>query len=297
MDMIPLQGGAEGFVPHPGGAVLNTAVALGRIGAQVGLLTGLSEDIFGQQLRAALRVSHVDTRYIVTSKRPTTLAFVHLAGGQARYSFFDENSAGRMLTPQDMPQVSPDVSALFFGGISLASEPCADAYAAVLAQEGQGRLVMMDPNIREGFIADVGRYRTRLDAMIAQTDIIKVSDEDLEWIHPAAVSLQEKVQFILQKGPALVILTRGGAGATGFLRDGTELHVAAEKTTIVDTVGAGDTFNAGVLATFAAHGVLDKPAGGVLPAALVEQALAKGAQLAAVTVSRAGANPPWADEI
>ncbi|WP_171208145.1 MULTISPECIES: carbohydrate kinase [unclassified Ruegeria] len=300
IDMIaePTASGADGFVPHSGGAVFNTAIALGRLGAPVGLLTGLSTDMFGQQLAAALQASHVETSHVIQSDRPTTLAFVQLKDGHASYNFVDENTAGRMLRPEDMPRQLPGaISALYFGGISLACEPCADAYAALLEQHGADRAVMLDPNIRPGFIKDQTRYRTRLNRMIAQADIVKVSDEDLDWIIPGPETLDEKVPLLLQAGPAVVIVTRGAEGATGYLADGRQTSVPVEPVKVVDTVGAGDTFNAGVLAALEEAGHLSKPGLRALPPATLRAALALGAKVAAVTVSRAGANPPWSHEI
>ena len=299
IDMIPTptQAGRDGFVPHAGGAVFNTAVALGRLGVQTGMLTGLSSDMFGQQLTDALNASHVDTSHIVTSARPTTLAFVRLQDGHATYSFFDENSAGRMLQMSDLPEISAEVSSLYFGGISLACEPGASTYAALLEREGKTRSVMMDPNIRPQFIQDIDIYRARLDRMIALADIVKVSDEDLNWMVPYPLSLKEKVEIVLERGASIVVLTRGGEGATGFLSDGTEVNVPALRAEIVDTVGAGDTFNAGVLAKLYELGALQKAKLATLPADALIQALQHGARVASVTVSRAGANPPWSDEI
>jgi fructokinase len=299
IDMIPTptKAGPDGFVPHAGGAVFNTAIALGRLGAQVGMLSGLSSDMFGRQLVDGLKASHVDVSHLVVSDRPTTLAFVRLVGGHATYDFYDENSAGRMITPEDMPALSSEVSALYFGGISLACEPGADAYAELLARNAEGRAVMIDPNIRPGFIKDIERYRQRLDRMLALSDIVKVSDEDLNWINPAPLSLRDKVGELLKKGPSVVILTRGGEGATGYLANGEEVQVPAVKAEIVDTVGAGDTFNAGVLAKMSELGQLHKSALATLAPEVLSEALAYGARVAAVTVSRAGANPPWVEEI
>ncbi|WP_170418744.1 carbohydrate kinase family protein [Ruegeria atlantica] len=299
IDMIaePTVSGSRGFVPHSGGAVFNTAVALGRLGAPVGLLTGLSSDMFGQQLTDALRASHVDASHVIQSDRPTTLAFVQLKDGHATYSFVDENSAGRMLTPEDMPKQLPAVSALYFGGISLACEPCADAYAALLERHGSNRAVMLDPNIRPGFIKDQTRYRTRLNRMIALSDIVKVSDEDLDWIVPGPETLAEKVPLLLQAGPSVVIVTRGSDGASGFLANGSETSVPVKAVKVVDTVGAGDTFNAGVLAELHRAGRLSKANLQTLGVDDLRAALAKGADVAAITVSRAGANPPWAHEL
>ncbi|MFI2765912.1 carbohydrate kinase family protein [Ruegeria faecimaris] len=299
IDMIetPTISGELGFVPHSGGAIFNTAIALGRLDTPVGLLTGLSSDMFGQQLMAALKASHVDSDRVIHSDRPTTLAFVQLKDGQAAYSFVDENSAGRMLTPEDMPTHLPSVSALYLGGISLACEPCADAYAAVLDRFGSERAVMLDPNIRPDFIRDQTRYRTRLNRMIAQADIVKVSDEDLNWIIPGPESLAEKVPLLLQAGPSVVIVTRGSEGAIGYLADGSDVSVPVKKVEVVDTVGAGDTFNAGVLSALDQSGHLTKSELRTLPANALRVALSKGAEVAAVTVARAGANPPWAHEL
>jgi len=299
IDMIaePTTSGHGGFVPHCGGAVFNTAIALGRLGVRTGMLTGLSSDMFGRQLSHSLASSHVDTRHIITSNRPTTLAFVKVVKGQASYTFYDENSAGRMLRPEDMPSLPADVTALYFGGISLACEPGADAYSALAMRHAEGRAVVLDPNIRAGFISDETRYRARLDAMIARTDILKVSDEDLNWILRAQLSLREKAQVLLDKGPALVIVTRGGEGATGFLAEGTEVDVPAQRVQIVDTVGAGDTFNAGVMAKLASQGLLTKAGLASVNTKALKDALVFGTRVAAVTVSRAGANPPWTEEL
>lgn len=299
IDMIPTPTttGRDGFVPHAGGAVFNTSIALGRLGVQTGMLTGLSSDMFGQQLADALRASHVDTSHVITSDRPTTLAFVRLQDGHATYSFYDENSAGRMLGFDDVPEISTEVSSLYFGGISLACEPGASTYAALLEREGSERAVMMDPNIRPQFIKDIDRYRARLDGMLARADIVKVSDEDLNWMVSSPLSLAEKVKAVQKRGPSVVILTRGGEGATGFVADGTEVTVPAQRVEIVDTVGAGDTFNAGVLAKLYELGALQKTKLKSLSPDELRQALEHGARVAAVTVSRAGANPPWAEEI
>ncbi|MGH1415510.1 MAG: carbohydrate kinase family protein [Pelagimonas sp.] len=299
IDMIPTptKDGPDGFVPHTGGAVYNTAVALGRLGCQPAMLTGLSTDMFGQQLKAGLEASKVATNLVVEADRPTTLAFVQLRNGHATYSFYDENSAGRMLELQDMPDVPDDAEMLYFGGISLACEPGADAYADFLARNGASHAVMIDPNIRPGFIQDEARYRARLDKMLGLSDIIKVSDEDLDWIVQGEAGLDEKAAALLQSGASLIIVTKGGDGASGYLADGSQVSVPVTKVQVVDTVGAGDTFNAGVLAKLSELELLSKASLKNMSAEQAETALAFGAKVAAVTVSRAGANSPWAHEL
>ena len=121
IDMLPrtTQAGEEAFAPHAGGAVFNTAVALGRLGAPAGFFSGLSIDFLGERLDRTLTAARVDTRYCVRSPRPTTLAFVQLADGHASYTFYDEGTAGRMISRDDLPAIGDDVTAMLFGAISL----------------------------------------------------------------------------------------------------------------------------------------------------------------------------------
>ena len=179
----------------------------------------------------------------------------------------------------------------------LVFEPGAEAYAALLKREAAARVVMLDPNIRPSFIRDIRRYRDRLDRMIALSDIVKVSDEDLNWIYPGPQSLFEKLDFVRQAGPSVVILTRSGGGATAFLKDGTKVSVPVDRVDVVDTIGAGDTFNAGVLAKLAELGLLIKESLAAIDPDPMREAIRFGAQVAAITVSRAGANPPWRHEV
>src|SRR5690606_38239291 len=207
--------------------------------------SGLSDDLFGARLQAVLRESHVDLSYAVLSNRPTTLAFVKLDNGQADYVFYDENTAGRMLSETDLPPLRDDVEALLFGGISLVSEPCASAYESLMRREARHRVIMLDPNIRPGFIREADRHRERLRRMFALADIVKVSEDDLDWIEPA-VTRTEAIAAILRAGVKLVVLTAGERGARACWHNG-ETEIAAVPVRIADTVGAGDTFNAGIL--------------------------------------------------
>lgn len=298
IDMIPVTNNGEtAFLPKSGGAVFNTAIACGRLGTKTGFITGLSGDLFGKQLEQTLAASQVNTDLAMRSAYPTTLAFVELNDGQASYTFYDENTAGRMLDPASLPAIPDEVEALYFGGISLISEPGADFYAALAMQESERRVIIADPNIRISFITDEPRYRQRLDKIIAHTDILKVSDDDLEWIIPGELSLDEKVQKISAMGPDIVLLTRGSQGALAYRNGEKVAEAAAQRVEVVDTVGAGDTFNAGVIAKLSASGVLNKSAVAQISAEQLTEALQFGARVAAVTVSRAGANPPWADEL
>lgn len=297
IDMLPRKSVAaeDAFAPYAGGAVFNTAIALGRLGAPAGFFSGLSTDLFGKVLEDALTASGVDSSFAARSDRPTTLAFVKLTDGHASYAFYDENTAGRMLAEADLPRLGDEVQALFFGGISLAVEPCGATYEALMAREGGHRATMIDPNIRPSFIRDEARYRARILRMIGLADIVKVSDEDLAWLVGEG-PVADKVQEVRDLGPALVFVTEGAQGVTGHFAGG-EVFVAAHKVEVVDTVGAGDTFNAGALAALHERGVLSRDRIRSITREDIEAAATLGVRAAAVTVGRAGANPPWRSEL
>ncbi len=298
IDMLPREStaGEACFAPYAGGAVFNTAIALGRLGAPSAFFSGVSTDMLGEILADTLTASKVDTQYLARSDRPTTVAFVKLVNGQATYAFYDENTAGRMLSTEQLPNLPADVDTLFFGGISLVNDPAASTYEALQAREAPARVTMIDPNIRPGFIAGKeAEYRARIERMIAAADIVKLSDEDLHWLMGAG-DISALARSIVAKGPKVVFITEGAAGARAVTAT-QDRFVAATKVTVADTVGAGDTFNAGVLAALHEAGALTKAALAALPDAVLDTALSLGSRAAAVTVSRAGANPPWRHEL
>jgi fructokinase len=297
IDMLPRETtlGERGFAPYAGGAVFNTAIALGRLGQSTAFFTGLSEDMMGDILRETLAKSGVDYSLAAVSSRPTTIAFVKLVNGQASYAFYDEGTAGRMITEADLPALGGECEAMHFGAISLIPEPCGGTYEALMAREHKDRVISFDPNIRPGFIKDKQKHLDRVRRMAAMSDVIKFSDEDLDWFgmegdHDTLAS------HWLDVGAKLVVLTRGADGATGYTKR-FKTSVPSERVTVVDTVGAGDTFDAGILASFKMQDLLTKDKIAALTEDQVNKALALGAKAAAVTVSRAGANPPFAHEI
>ena len=293
IDMLPRTStqGEPSFAPYAGGAVMNTAIALGRLGSEAGFLTGLSSDLMGDVLRHTLTASKVDLGLSVVSNRPTTLAFVKLTDGHASYFFYDENTAGRMLTIADMPALPASVTAYFTGGIWLAVEPCGSALEAMLLREAPKRVAMLDPNVRPTFVTDRAAYTARIDRMVAASDIVKMSDEDAEWLYGKVDPLA-----LLEKGPKVVLMTEGAKGATAYTARG-KVSVAAPTITVADTVGAGDTFNAGFLAALDRAGLLSKAAIASLSEDALQGALSLGVRAAAITCSRPGANSPWAHEL
>ncbi|NNU58995.1 carbohydrate kinase family protein [Ochrobactrum soli] len=297
IDMLPREAatGETAFVPFAGGSVFNSAIALGRLGVPTGFFSGISSDFFGEVLRDTLARSNVDYSFAAISDRPTTLAFVRLVDGQARYAFYDENTAGRMLSESDMPFVDESIDAMLFGCISLISEPCGSVYEALMTREAKKRVMFLDPNIRAGFITDREKHLARMKRMIALADIVKLSDEDLNWFGEHG-SHDEIAAEWLKLGPKLIVITKGAHGADAYTAHAT-VRVPGVKVDVVDTVGAGDTVNAGILVSLHNQGLLNKAAIANLNEDQIHAAIALGVRAAAVTVSRAGANPPWAAEM
>jgi fructokinase len=261
------------------------------------MISGISNDFFGQQLTSALADSKVKTHLLVRSDLPTTLAFVRLTSGHATYTFYDENTAGKSVQLDDIPALPSSADCLYFGGISLISDSGGDVYRALAEREASERVIMLDPNIRPGFIIDEKAYRYRLKRMIAVSDIIKVSNEDLDWLVPGGADIAEKVIRLRQPANQLIIVTRGSESCLAFGPVSLLVEEAVQKAEVVDTIGAGDTFNSGLLASLSRQGCLTKAGVANLQVDQVSIALAYGAKVAAVTVSRAGANPPWASDL
>lgn len=297
IDFLPrkLADGASGYQPFVGGGIFNTAIALGRLGMKTGFFSGLSTDFFGDMLRDGLKASKVDLKYVKVWDRPSTLAFVKLTNGQARYSFFDDNSASRMLTKKDLPKFQKSVEALHFGSISIIPEPGGSTIEALIKRDSKRLVTSFDPNIRPSQIKNRRAYLARLNRLIAMTDILKISDEDIEWI-TGKRDYKATAKKWLKAGAKIVVVTKGADGMEGFTaRD----HVVqpAVKVKVADTVGAGDTINAGLLAALKAAKLLDKKKLAAISGDQLAAAMAFAARAAAVTCSRPGADPPWAKEL
>jgi fructokinase len=297
IDLLPRKGadGAAVFQPFVGGSVLNVAVALGRLGAPAGFFSGLSTDFFGEMARKALHDSGVDTRLSIVSERPTTLAFVSLEDGNARYAFFDEGSAGRMITENDLPAIPAVVTALHFGSISLTQEPCGSAYETLMQNERPLRVISLDPNVRPSLIKNREGYLARIERMVGMSDIVKLSREDMEWIAPGA-TFEDFAAAWLKRGASLVSLPSGDEGATAL---GTRraVFVNSVAVEVADTIGAGDTFSAAILARLNSLGKLGKKAIQTLSEAELTDILSYAAKAASITASRPGADPPWLREM
>ena len=291
IDLVPQGAGAlAGLKPALGGGPYNTAVALGRLGSPTAFCSRTSHDAFGEALLDGLREAGVDVSAVQRGAEPTTLAVATIDGnGSAAYSFYVEGTADRLFAaPEALPAGTRAVS---FGTCSLVLEPGATAYESLLrTAAAQGVFTALDPNIRAGLIPDADAYRARFTSWLPSVSLLKLSEEDALWLGGSP-------REWLAAGPAAVVITHGGDGLTAFTRDGAVYPVPGEKVDVVDTIGAGDTVNAALLHGLAAQDALSCEALDGLGADGWTRLLRFAARAAAITCSRAGAEPPYASEL
>ncbi|GAA1262537.1 carbohydrate kinase [Saccharothrix xinjiangensis] len=298
VDLVPTPGGD--LSPRLGGGPYNVAVAAGRLEAPVGFLSRVSADLFGDRLVERLHASGVRTDLVRRGPEPTTLAVVGLADdGSARYSFYVEGTADRLVTdPGPLPD---DVRAVSFGTLSLVLEPGASAYERVLRREaGRGALTVLDPNIRAGLIDDPAAYRARYASWLPDVGLLKVSVEDARWLADLPADAPEDDVLEVARGwrgPAAVVLTRGGDGLAALTAAGDVIRVPPTPVDVVDTIGAGDTVQGALLAWLHHHDALSTEAVRGLDGERWRAALAFAGAAAAITCSRAGAEPPFRAEL
>ncbi|MYR00341.1 MULTISPECIES: carbohydrate kinase [unclassified Streptomyces] len=291
IDLVPQGPGAlAALKPAPGGGPYNTALALGRLGSPTAFCSRTSYDAFGEALLDRLRRAGVEVAGVQRGPEPTTLAVATVDGdGSASYSFHVDGTADRLFTaPASLPAEARAVS---FGTLSLVLEPGASAYEELMRRAaGQGLFTALDPNIRAGLIPDADAYRARFASWLPSVTLLKVSAEDAAWLGGTP-------REWLAEGPSAVVVTRGGEGLTVYTRDGGECSVPGEKVDVVDTIGAGDTVNAALLHGLSALDALSQEALAALGTEGWTRLLRFAARAAAITCSRAGAEPPYADEL
>jgi fructokinase len=282
--------------PVPGGGPFNTAVALGRLGVPVAYLGTLSRDDHGTLLTRVLIEAGVDVSLSRRSDAPTPVAVVHRQNdGGNTYAFQLAGTSFTDLTPEAIPPLPGDVWAIHVGTLALAVDPPAAAYEALLAREAGFRKIVLDPNVRPAVFGDRATYRARFEGLTRLADIVKLSDDDAAWVYPD-LELERILDRILGLGPRLVAITLGRFGAVAASPDA-RVRVPALRIIVADTVGAGDSFGAALLAALAEQGALESEATPRLDNSLLEDALTFAVTASAITCTRAGAVPPSRAEI
>lgn len=279
-----------------GGSPFNVAVGLARLEVPVAYFGGLSRDFFGRRLKAALETEGVDTSLVVDSDALTTLSVVGLdASGSPAYSFYGEGAADRLIEPGQLPALPGSIDTIHLGSFSALVAPVGDALLQLVRREHGKRLVAYDPNIRPTVVSDLAAWRGRLDELLPHVDVLKISAEDAETLFPGT-DPAELARGWLAKGPSLVVVTRGREGASAFTAT-TTASVPGRTVAVVDTVGAGDTFQAALLARLGETGGRTRTAISALGADTLADLLDYAGKASAITCTRRGADLPRRAEL
>ncbi len=286
------------FSANLGGGPFNIAKALARQGQKVGYLTPVSTDRMGARLAADLEADGVKL-LAPRSPAPTSLALVSLENGQPRYQFYRRKTAERQVSTTLLNRIIPkQAKALHLGSLALTSGKDADAWAQIYrAVHKRGLFTALDPNIRPAFIKNRRKYMARLGWILPETDLLKLSDEDLAWLDPKRALADAAEHLRRRHGIPLLVLTKGAEGATGFTAAG-QFSVSAPKAEpFRDAVGAGDTFMGTLLAQLSAGDLLARAALAAAAPATLRPVLQTAAKAAAINCQSAGCNPPYSTDL
>jgi fructokinase len=280
---------------HPGGSPANVALGLGRLGRRVDLLTWLGLDTDGDLVRRHLRGSDVHVLEGNRSALRTPVATARLdEAGVASYEFDLEWDL-----PETWDEEPGEPLVVHTGSIATVLQPGGAAVAALVARRRETSTITYDPNLRPVLMGSPEQTLPVVDALVALADVVKVSDEDLAWLHPGVAPAEIAEQWS-RSGPSLVVVTHGGEGAFASTSAGARIAVEAPKVQVADTVGAGDSFMGGLIDGLWSAGLLGADRRQALAdadPATVQAVLERCARIAAITVSRAGANPPRLAEL
>jgi fructokinase len=297
-DLFLLDSNPQGVVAmeaSPGGSPFNVAIGLARLGQTVGFFSSISTDVFGERLMRLLRREGVYDGYTRRSPEPSTISIVASEPqGTPRYSFRGDGAADRMILTADLPAIT-GVRAIHVGSLATVVHPIGEALRTFVLRESKHCVISYDPNVRPTVEPDPNVWRRVLSTLIPNSHLMKISTEDVEHLYPDADPKTLAAQWI-EAGARLVVLTRGEFGVSAWTRQ-VHVQLPAERVTVVDTVGAGDAFQAALLAGLAETGALSPEAIGALDEPALSRLLAFATRAAGITCSRRGANPPRRAEL
>ena len=298
VDFLPVTSvdGRDAAVPVAGGSCLNIAVGMARLGAPAGFVGGISTDLFGRIIADHALGSRVDLRYATRSEHQTTLAFVRHVGGEPQYAFYDEATASRNWTYRQGSIPFDEIELDYIGSTTLANDKGAAQALAMIEDAGGSTTISFDPNCRPKLISDKTRYVDRMNAFAAAADIVRMSDVDFEFLYDGS-DYGERATSLIAAGASLVVVTRGINGAHAWHRGAGLVTVEAPVIAVMDTVGAGDSFQAALLFALRAIGRIDSEALAQLNSDELGRALSFASTCAAITCGRAGADPPRQSDV
>jgi len=298
IDFLPVKSadGRDAIVPVAGGSCLNIAVGVARLGAPAGFVGGISTDLFGRMIADHASASLVELRYATRSDHQTTLAFVHTVGGEPQYAFYDEGTASRNWVYRHGSIPFDEIEAIHVGSTTLANDKGAAQALAMVQDAGRSVTISFDPNCRPKLVKHKTRYVDQMDAFAAAANIVRMSDVDFEFLYGGS-DFAGKAKSLIKAGASLVVVTRGTRGAQAWHREAGAVEVHAPTAEVVDTVGAGDSFQAALL--FAMHAIGRIGSGSLAQTNADEllRALSFASICAAFTCGRTGADPPWQSDV
>jgi fructokinase len=298
IDFLPVTSvdGRDAIVPAVGGSCLNVAVGMARLGAPAGFVGGISTDLFGRMIADHAAASQVDLRYATRSEHQTTLAFVRTVAGEPQYAFYDEGTATRnwIYRPGSIP--FDQIEAVHVGSTTLTNDKGAAEVLAMLDDARRSATISFDPNCRPKLVKDKARYVEQMDAFAAAADIVRMSDVDFEFLYGRS-DYAGRARSLIETGAGLVVITRGNRGAVAWHKQAGMVEVAAPAVDVVDTVGAGDSFQAALLFALRATGRIGTKSLACMDDDGLRRVLSFAAGCAAFTCGRPGADPPRQDEI
>ncbi|OQY32962.1 MAG: hypothetical protein B6241_09390 [Spirochaetaceae bacterium 4572_59] len=286
------------FAGFPGGSPYNTSIGIARQGIPCQFLGRVSRDMFGIQLIDYLKKNAVGTDLVVPTDDPTTLSFVQKQyDGQAQYAFFANGTADRFWKEEDLNSLvlPEEAKMLHFGSISLTQEPCGEILTNFLLEKASHLLLSFDPNIRPSLVPDREAYMERFHKLCKLCSIIKLSDEDLEWLFPE-ISMEKALSVLMTAGISLIALTEGKAGARLITKNRTVVSPLYDLP-VSDTVGAGDTFHGAILTYLYRKGIFSREGLRNLDEADLKELGAFANKAAGINCHRSGANPPTDKEM
>lgn len=284
------------FDAHIGGSPLNVAMGLARLGRNCAFLSAISGDLFGERVRAHLDAEGIGSELVIASSRPTTLSVVGVdLRGVPSYAFYGEGAADRSIEPDDLPDWPTGGRALHIGSYSMVVEPVGSTLSALAKSVSQHCFVAYDPNIRPTIEPDMAVWQARLRQLLPALSILKISSEDFELLH-GHNRWADLAGTWLDAGPGLVIVTKGEEGAEAWTHND-HVSVPGIGTDVIDTVGAGDAFQAALLAWLDENGHLSARSVANLAGDGITDLLSFATRAAAITCSRRGANLPYRSEL
>ena len=298
IDFVPViaADGRDAVRPAVGGSCLNIAAGIARLGVASGFVGGISTDLFGRMIADHAIDSKVDLRFAARSAHQTTLAFVRIIDGESQYAFYDAETATANWSYQRGSIPFDAVEAIHIGSTTLVHERGAAEAVALIADARASATISFDPNCRPVLVSDGKVYRTRMDAFADSADIVRMSDVDFNYLYggDAYATCAERR---LARGASLFVVTHGGSGAQAWHRNAGMIEVEAPVVEVVDTIGAGDSFQAALLFALARLKRIERASLHSIGVNDLRRALSFACQCAALTCTRAGADPPRFSEV